>query len=1087
MRDKGQPLNKQNESSRDGQCSGNKPFAEAMPRRDFLRASALTALGLHFSPWSAAAAGPFTAEDFEKLVPSDKRLNRDWVNSLFDRGQPQVWRKSELRYIGMPIGGIGCGQLYLGGEGKLWCWQIFKPNYSTDYASVTTGAHYAKPMEPVSTVDQGFALMISAEGKKVFRELDRGGFSEISFRGEYPVARIQYRDPALPVSVDLEAYSPFIPLDPESSSLPATVMQFTFKNTSAYKIEVEIAGWLQNAVCPFDDQPALGIRRNRISRRDRALLLECSAEPPPARGRRERRPDITFESFERESYEGWTSEGTAFGVGPVEKNKIPRYQGDVGGQGKRVVNSHNVRQGENVSQGDAHVGTLTSKAFTIERDFIAFSIGGGNHAGKTCLNLIVDGVVVATATGQNDNRMRRDCFDVSGWLGKIAKLQIVDQERGGWGNIGVDEIVFTDEVPSGKRLDHLPGFGSLSLAMLGNQRGDAGVAAVGTPVTAETVFSALHDRNPAPSVTTRFGQKLVGALGRRVALKPNENATVTFLLTWYFPSYALATGEMAAIPEIAKLRRRYGKHFSSAGDVASHVTRHFDSLSAQTRLWNQTWYDSTLPYWFLDRTFVTIDTLATTTCHWFDNGRFYGWEGVDCCPGTCQHVWQYAQSMGRIFPQLERDLRERVDFGLAWHEDGAMDYRAENGKNVAHDGFAGTLLRVYREHQTSWDSGFLRRVWPRVRKSIEFLIAQDKDDNGIIEGEQYNTLDAAWYGPMAWISSLYLAALAAGRSMALEMADEEMAKRCSRILDAGRANLVKQLFNGEYFIHKPDPAHPEAINTNEGCHIDQVFGQSYAWQLGLERVVPEKECVSALRALWRYNFTPDIGPYRKNFKAITSGRWYAMPGEGGLLMCTWPKGGGEKAPGRGDPTFVGYFNECMTGFEYQVAAHLMWEGFILESLAVTRTIHDRYNASKRNPYNEVECSDHYSRAMMSYGVFLAACGYEYHGPKGHLGFAPRLTPEDFRAPFTVAEGWGTFSQRLDGTVQLESLELKWGRLRIKSLSFALVAGIAATTAKVQAQGKTVEASLRVTGTRAEVSLAADVLLTAGQVLEIVLS
>ena len=111
-------------------------------------------------------------------------------------------------------------------------------------------------------------------------------------------------------------------------------------------------------------------------------------------------------------------------------------------------------------------------------------------------------------------------------------------------------------------------------------------------------------------------------------------------------------------------------------------------------------------------------------------------------------------------------------------------------------------------------------------------------------------------------------------------------------------------------------------------------------------------------------------------------------------MCTWPKGDAARGAARASTI---YFNECMNGFEYQVAGHMIWEGMVQEGLAVTRAIHDRYHASRRNPWNEVECGDHYARAMASYGVFLAACGYEYHGPKGHLGFAPRLTPEDFRA------------------------------------------------------------------------------------------
>ena len=109
-----------------------------------------------------------------------------------------------------------------------------------------------------------------------------------------------------------------------------------------------------------------------------------------------------------------------------------------------------------------------------------------------------------------------------------------------------------------------------------------------------------------------------------------------------------------------------------------------------------------------------------------------------------------------------------------------------------------------------------------------------------------------------------------------------------------------------------------------------------------------------------------------------------------------------------------YFNECMNGFEYQVAGHMIWEGMVDEGLAVTRAIHDRYHATRRNPYNEVECGDHYARSMASHGVFLAACGFDVPRPEGHIGFAPRLTPEDFRRAFTAAEGWGTFSQRRNG-------------------------------------------------------------------------
>jgi len=270
-----------------------------MGRRRFLQAAGLAGLNAALSRWPAMA-GPFTAADFERLVPSDKRLNPVWVKSLFERGQPEIWRGAELRNVGLPIGGIGCGQVYLGGDGRLWYWQILKPNYSTDYAGATSGLHYAQPLEPVSLLEQGFGLRITTDGKTQIRELDARGFSEVSFRGEYPIGKVQYRDAGCPVSADLEAYSPFVPLDPESSGLPATVMQYTLKNTSPKLVEIEIAGWVQNPVCLYDDQPALGVRRNRVSRRDGLLTLEGSAEPPTSRSRHEKRPDIIFETFEEE-------------------------------------------------------------------------------------------------------------------------------------------------------------------------------------------------------------------------------------------------------------------------------------------------------------------------------------------------------------------------------------------------------------------------------------------------------------------------------------------------------------------------------------------------------------------------------------------------------------------------------------------------------------------------------------------------------------------------------------------------------------------------------------------------------------------
>ncbi|MCE9546428.1 MAG: hypothetical protein K8T25_13045 [Planctomycetia bacterium] len=891
-------------------------------RRKFVQAVGLgtAALALSTNAEIQAAELGEPIAGFEKLVPPDKKLDPAWLASLTERGKPDVWRGPQLKWIGMPIGGLCAGQLYLGGDGQLWHWDIMNEPEQIEFSGGGS-ARYAKPRLPKVPFKQGFGLKIIAGGETQNRELNQKGFSEISFRGEYPVARVEFRDPKSPVEVSLAAFSPFIPLNTEDSTLPATVLQYTVKNTSKETIHGEMVGWLQNPVCFRSARKHEGKLHNRVYCKDSATsVLSCSASP----------------------------------------------------------------------------------------------------------------------IGKNDDITTR------------------------------------------------PDFGTISLALLNHFHRARGYA----EQPERDPFA--EDKTSSIKASGPLGKPLVGSLRANFTLQPGDLHIFTFVIAWHFPStqyeldldakwFAHTWGQ---IKDIKKLQRHYATRFDSSDAVVAYVAKNIDRLSSQTLLWNRTWYDSTLPYWLLDRTFIPIDCLATCTAHWFSNGRFYGWEGVYSCQGTCTHVWHYAQGMARLFPELERSSREISDFDVGYdRKTGWIGHRAESPAPHAIDGQAGTILRVYREHQMSADDKFLRRLWPQVKQSIEALIREDGNQDGILEGAQHNTLDASWYGPVAWLSALYLASLRAGEAMANEVGDTEFATRCRTIAEAGTKNIPERLFNGQYFIQIRDPRFPKANGSGNGCEIDQVLGQSWVYQVGLPRVLPEDKTRQALNALWRYNFTPDVGPYRAQMR---TGRWFAMPGEGGLLMCTWPHGGGKDALSRGDALFAGYFNECMTGFEYQVASHMIWEGtpdFIQKGLAITRTIHDRYDPMHRNPYNEIECGDHYSRAMASYGVFLAVCGFEYHGPQGHIGFAPRLTPENFRVAFTAAEGWGTFSQRQEATMQHASLEVRWGKLRLRTVSLQLPEGGAAHDCQVTLAGKSLDVRHASDGRRLTITLAAEATIEAGQTIE----
>lgn len=881
-------LNKDKTCACGGSCT-------PIDRRDFLRLAGVGSLGLYAG--LPTVAGPFDASDFDDLVPVDKKLDPAWIKSLFERGNPQIYKGEELKFIGMPVGGICAGQIYLGGDGKLWHWDIFNKKMSTG------DAHYAHPMKPASPVEQGFAIKITTNGVAETRKLDKINFPEVTFRGEYPIGLVDYH--SLPVSVTLEAFSPFVPLSVDESSLPATIMQFTLKNMTNDPVGVTLFGWLENSVCLYS-RGLDGTRRNRIIDGKGYSFLECTMEKAPA-PRGSERPD----------------------------------------------------------------SDQKANAEELEKVFDYGTIG---------LAL----------------------------LGDKANYRIANAEDSGLG-------------------------------------GKSGSGATGKP-----------------------DDRLTGAIGRELKLNGSESVVVTFAITWNFPN----------LSEPGK-GRYYASKFSDARAVAGYLAGNIEKLSSLTKLWRDTWYDSTLPYWFLDRTFTNASTLATSTSFRFYDGKFWGWEGVGCCQGTCTHVWHYEQTMGRIFPELDIVLREKTDFNIddSFKGDGIIEYRGK-GSGAAIDGQAGIILRSLRDYQMSPDNEFLKRNWQKIKKALEWMIAQDGTEDGIIKRNQHNTLDAEWFGDVAWLSGLYLAALRAGELMAVEMSDRDFAAKCHRILEIGRKNFVAKMWNGEYFIQVGRPDKVNSVGSYDGCEIDQVLGQGWAWQVGLGEVLPHEQTRKALKSLWKYNFTPDVGPYREAYKP---GRWYAMAGEAGTLMCSWPKGEAKRVKTNYDY----YFNECMNGFEHQLSGHMIWENMLLEGFAIERAIHDRYHAIRRNPWNEVECGDHYARSMASYGVFLAACGFEYVGPKGHIGFAPRLTPENFKAPFTSAEGWGSYEQKSEGSGQRAKVSVKFGRLKVKSFSFALTGEMKPEQARVLLDGKEIKGSFLVRDGKVLIILNSEVTVESGGQLELI--
>lgn len=206
-----------------------------------------------------------------------------------------------------------------------------------------------------------------------------------------------------------------------------------------------------------------------------------------------------------------------------------------------------------------------------------------------------------------------------------------------------------------------------------------------------------------------------------------------------------------------------------------------------------------------------------------------------------------------------------------------------------------------------------------------------------------------------------------------------------------------------------------------GCLSDQLIGLWWAHQLGLEYLLPPEHVRPALAAVVKYNLRNGSAGFEHEFRVFADGD------DSGLLMCSWPSGGRPSVPTR-------YADEVWTGSEYQVAAHCLWEGLDQQGWMLLDALWDRYDGRKRNPYNQIECGDHYVRAMAGWTVLDALGGFRHDVPDQRITL--RLPAVDSAVPYLAATGWGLICRR--GLV-LE-IECRAGDLQIAELVIHAVPG-----------------------------------------------
>ena len=235
-----------------------------------------------------------------------------------------------------------------------------------------------------------------------------------------------------------------------------------------------------------------------------------------------------IEAFEGDGFDSWQTTGTGFGLAPIA-GKVDGVNGEFRNYGGNALVCSGLR-------GDAATGTLTSPEIKLSHPKLGFLVAGGNHPGKTAVQLLVGGKVVREATGANDLTLRETVWDIAEFKGKAGVIRIVDDHVGSWGFIAADHFLFSGDAkpkfPAGGRpkpkadssLVRVAGEGSAALVPGATFKTTADRKVTG--VTSPTAIGFGNDGSVYVAETHRF----------RFGIEDDRNH-----LYWYHDDLAAAT------------------------------------------------------------------------------------------------------------------------------------------------------------------------------------------------------------------------------------------------------------------------------------------------------------------------------------------------------------------------------------------------------------------------------------------------------------------------------------------------------------------------------------------------------------------
>lgn len=987
--------------------------------------------------------GTLAVSNYTVLTAAESLLGRNdnvqKINFQFNRTERDyngIYKDEYLSRLAFPIGGIGAGMFCLEGTGAISHLsvknkpEIFNSPYAFAAISIKGINNGTKVLESSVPTWKLFGMQGAGNGLGN-KNYGLPRFEKGTFLARFPFGYIELEDKDIPMEVKITGWSPFIPTDEDNSSLPVGVLEYSFKNISDNSIDAIFSYNSRNFIDENGNISSFpnGFKFNTLNKNSKdegfAIYLDevnTTTDHCWFRGGWFDSQSILWNNLKNgniinnppiESVSPGASVFFPFKLKPGEERTVrvnfcwylPNSNLSIGHSNATgpafsgKTTKEIVRNQQPVSgyvdngllnsfdpKGDGQIGVIISPSFKINRRYLKFLIGGGNKKELTSVNLLVNDKIIKTATGQNSELLSEQIWDLKDFIGKDAKIKIIDIDTYGWGHILTDQFVLTNNKTE-----------------------------------------SLHNPSSSSIVIANFeDDEMVGWEITNPELSGEKDASIPYYKPWY------------------------ASRFNNLDDVVDYWNNKKESLKINSELFKNVFYDSSLPPEVLEAVAANLTILKSPTVLRVNDGRLWAWEGCNddsgCCHGSCTHVWNYAQAIPHLFPALERSLRES-EFIISQDGTGHQNFRTNipitptrHEFHAAADGQLGGIMKLYRDWKIMGNSEWMKTIFPYAVISLDYCISTwDPKHKGYLEEPHHNTYDIEFWGPDGMCTSFYLGALTAIKEMSKYL--NKPTELYDSLLIKGKKFIENELFDGEYFIQKiiweglnaPNPVDvqsfggsysEEAISLlkkegpkyqyGKGCLSDGILGMWMASVCLLPEIIDNDKVKSHLTSVHKYNLKTTLQDHENPQRPT-----YACGVDGGTLLCSWPKGGALSLP------FV-YSNEVWTGIEYQVASHLMFKGEVEKGLEIVRACRNRYDGSVRNPFNEYECGHWYARAMASYGMIQGLTGVYFDAVEKSLYIDSKIG--DFKSFICTETGFGTICLKDN----IPSLKVVYGKIEVKN-------------------------------------------------------